>query len=61
MKNTVLSIIIPLYNEEKTIGDLLRKVSGADIGKREKDIIVINDGPVAEYGIEPKTERLSHC
>mgnify|MGYP005843933915 CR=1 FL=1 len=39
-----LSIIIPCYNEERTISKLLDKVLKADIGKVKKEIIIIDDG-----------------
>jgi glycosyltransferase involved in cell wall biosynthesis len=39
----LLSIIIPAYNEEKTIIHVLNKVSHADIGPIKKQIIVIDD------------------
>lgn len=39
-----LSVIIPVFNEEKTIGVLIKKVFAADIGDFSKEIIVINDG-----------------
>jgi len=38
-----LSIIIPVYNEEKTIAKLLSLVEKADIGDITKEIIVIDD------------------
>jgi glycosyltransferase involved in cell wall biosynthesis len=39
-----LSIIIPAYNEEKTIHAILEKVSRVDlIGGVSKEIIVVND------------------
>jgi len=41
---TKLSIIIPAYNEEKTIEHLLEKVAKASIGSVKKEIIVIDDG-----------------
>lgn len=41
----LLSIIIPVYNEEKTIERLLKKVINSDVGsKYSKQIIVIDDG-----------------
>jgi len=44
LKNKFLvSIIIPAYNEEKTISEIIRKVYEVDINK---EIIVINDGSV---------------
>jgi glycosyltransferase involved in cell wall biosynthesis len=39
-----LSIIIPVYNEEKTIIHVLHKVNDLKFTKIEKEIIVINDG-----------------
>lgn len=38
-----LSIIIPVYNEEKTVGRIIGIVRKADIGKIEKEIIAVND------------------
>jgi glycosyltransferase involved in cell wall biosynthesis len=43
MDNT-LSIIIPCYNEEHTILELLRRVEAADIGEVDKQIIIVDDG-----------------
>lgn len=39
-----LSILIPVYNEEKTIERLLKKVNDISILDVEKEIIVIDDG-----------------
>ncbi len=39
-----LSIIIPVFNEEKTISEMLKKVSKVKINGIEKQIIVVNDG-----------------
>jgi glycosyltransferase involved in cell wall biosynthesis len=38
-----LSIIIPAYNEEKTIPAVIRRVEGVALGRIEKEIIVVND------------------
>lgn len=43
MSRTV-SIIIPAYNEEATIEELLRRVEAADFGSWRKEIIVVDDG-----------------
>lgn len=44
MGNIVLSIIIPAYNEERTISSILGKVSEIKlIGGLEKEIIIVND------------------
>ena len=39
-----LSILIPVYNEESTIGDVIREVVAVDLPGIEKEIIVIDDG-----------------
>lgn len=39
-----ISIIIPVYNEEKTIASVIEHVYATDIGKKE--IIVVNDGSI---------------
>lgn len=39
-----LSIIIPVFNEEKTILEILKRVSEVDIPNVKKQIIVVNDG-----------------
>lgn len=41
---TKISIIIPVYNEENTLEEIVERVYGADIGDIEKEIIVANDG-----------------
>ena len=44
MSKNLLSIIIPAYNEEKTISSILGKVSEVElIGRIEKEIIIVND------------------
>lgn len=39
-----LSIIIPVFNEEKTILEILKRVKALDIPDVEKQIILVNDG-----------------
>ena len=39
-----LSIIIPVFNEEKTVAELIDKVVDVRIPKVEKEIIVVDDG-----------------
>ncbi len=39
-----LSIVMPAYNEEKTIIQILDKALAADIGNIEKEVIVVDDG-----------------
>ena len=38
-----LSIIMPVYNEEKTLEKIVKRVQGVDLGKIKKEIIIIND------------------
>jgi glycosyltransferase involved in cell wall biosynthesis len=38
-----LSIIIPVYNEARTVGEVIDRVRGIDFGV-DKEIIVVNDG-----------------
>jgi glycosyltransferase involved in cell wall biosynthesis len=40
----LLSIVIPVYNEEKTIGIVLDKLIKLSIPQVEKEIIVVDDG-----------------
>jgi len=39
-----LSIVIPVYNEESTIGEVIRRVVAVKLDDIEKEIIVVNDG-----------------
>ena len=41
-----LSIIIPVFNEAKTIHELLRRVNSVKLGKMVKEIIIIDDGSI---------------
>jgi len=43
MKKHKLSIIIPVYNEAKTIKELLRRINKVDLGKIKKEIILVDD------------------
>lgn len=39
-----LSVVIPVYNEQATIGEVIDRVRGVDLGCIEKEIIVSDDG-----------------
>jgi len=39
-----LSIIIPVYNEEQTIGEVIERVWMVDLGGLEREVIIANDG-----------------
>ncbi len=43
MGDTKLSILIPAYNEEKTIVEILRRVAAADTHPFEKEVLVIDN------------------
>lgn len=45
-----LSIVIPVYNEERTIAALLDQVLALDLLPTEKEIIVVNDGSKDKTG-----------
>ena len=48
MSYKTVSIIIPLYNEAATIGQILKKVMAADTLGLKKDIVVVDDGSTDE-------------
>src|SRR3954451_18076631 len=39
-----LSIIIPVYNEEQTIAEVLDRVWAVDLGDLEREVVIANDG-----------------
>ena len=39
-----LSIIIPVYNEEQTIGEVIDRVWTVDLGDLDREVIIANDG-----------------
>ncbi|MCX8016198.1 MAG: glycosyltransferase family 2 protein [Patescibacteria group bacterium] len=45
-----LSIIIPVFNEEKTISEILKRVEAVNLDNWEKEIIVVNDGSTDNTG-----------
>lgn len=61
-----LSIIIPVYNERQTIGEVLRKVREVNLGDIEKEIIVIDDSStdgsrekiLGEQKLDPRTTKV---
>ena len=54
-----LSIIIPVFNEEKTILEILKRVSEVEILGIEKQIILVNDGSTdsTESAIQSRLNR----
>src|SRR6266581_2674086 len=45
-----LAIIIPAYNEESTIGDVIRHILDENFPVMEKEIIVVDDGSSDQTG-----------
>lgn len=41
-----LSIIIPVFNEEKTVLDVFRRLKAVDIADVEKEVIAVDDGSI---------------
>jgi glycosyltransferase involved in cell wall biosynthesis len=41
---TRLSIVVPVYNEAQTIEQVLERVDAIDLGRLEKEVIVVDDG-----------------
>lgn len=39
-----LSIVIPVYNEERTIAEIIRRVKAVSLANIEKEIIIVDDG-----------------
>lgn len=39
-----LSIVIPVYNEEQTVREVIERVLAVDLGDIEREVIVVNDG-----------------
>lgn len=39
-----LSIIIPAYNEEKTIQEILKRVMAVDFGSIKREVVIVDDG-----------------
>ena len=51
MEITRLTIIVPVYNEAGTVGDILKKINEVKLtGGIEKEVIVINDGSTDDSG-----------
>lgn len=45
-----LSIVIPAYNEEKTVAEIIRRVQAVDLGATEKEIIVVDNNSTDRTG-----------
>lgn len=66
MKGNILklSIIIPVYNEDRTVEELIDKVREVKLPEVEKEIIVVDDGSkdetvkILQKYIEPKVDKV---
>jgi glycosyltransferase involved in cell wall biosynthesis len=43
VKTNKLSIVVPCYNEEKTIKTIVEEIIATDLGATKKEIIIIDD------------------
>ncbi len=43
-KSPLLSVLIPVYNEAKTLREIISRVDAAPIGGLEKELIIVDDG-----------------
>ena len=55
-----LSIIIPVYNEEQTIGEVIERVWMVDLGGLEREVIIANDGSSDGTRLAIDASRWSH-
>jgi len=68
MKNLRLSILIAAYNEERSIGNVMREIKEVDLsqcGISEKEVILIDDGstdktPEIAVSVIPNTKVIHH-
>lgn len=44
MSISKVSLVIPVYNEERTLAEVVQRVRAVDLGAVEKEIIICNDG-----------------
>lgn len=54
MLQTKLSIIIPVYNEETTVAQVIRKIQALNLGQIKKEIIIVDDASTDE------TQKIIH-
>ena len=39
-----LSVVIPAYNEERTVAETIRRVKTVDLGGLDLEVVVVDDG-----------------
>jgi glycosyltransferase involved in cell wall biosynthesis len=57
----VLSVVIPVYNEEATIRDVVARVCTVDIGPLEREVIVCDDGSTDATATAVEALRSQHA
>lgn len=57
MPAPLLSVIVPVYNEARTVGELLRRVASGPYPHPEQEVIVVDDGSSEGDGGDPPTVR----
>ncbi len=55
-----LSIVIPAYNEESTVGEVIERVLAVDLGEIRREIIVCDDGSIDGSHQVIEQERAAH-
>lgn len=55
-----LSVVIPVYNEESTVGEVIERVLAVDLGDIRKEIIVCDDGSADGSNAVIERERAAH-
>jgi glycosyltransferase involved in cell wall biosynthesis len=53
-----VSIVIPVFNEEKTLAKILEQVKNVPVGNWEKEIIVVDDGSTDNSKIKIQNAKL---
>jgi len=56
-----LSIIIPVYNEESTVGEVIEQVLSVELPGVEKEVIVVDDGSTDGTAEVLKHEQSEHA
>lgn len=55
-----LSVIIPVYNEQSTVGEVIDRVLQVDLRGMQKEIIVVDDGSTDRTAEIVEAKRLQH-
>ncbi len=53
-----LTIIMPVYNEEKFVVQAIKKVLAVNLGKIKKEVIVVNDGSTDNTSVKLKNSKI---